>query len=63
MKTHTMPDHSRDHENTSQKAVQQRAYELFVARGKKPGHELEDWLRAETEIRQSRKQNAHVQTS
>ena len=30
--------------------VQKRAYELFLKRGKQPGHELEDWLQAEREI-------------
>ena len=27
-----------------------RAYELYEARGREDGHELEDWLRAEEEI-------------
>ncbi len=31
--------------------VRARAYELFEARGRESGHELEDWLRAEEEIR------------
>ncbi len=31
--------------------IQKRAYEFFEARGRLPGHELEDWLRAENEIR------------
>ncbi len=30
--------------------IQLRAYELYEARGRKDGHELEDWLRAEEEI-------------
>lgn len=28
-----------------------RAYELYEQRGKNPGHELEDWLQAEAELR------------
>ena len=32
-------------------AIRQRAYELFEARGGEQGHDLEDWLRAEEEIR------------
>jgi hypothetical protein len=28
-----------------------RAYELFMARGQSHGSDLEDWLRAETELR------------
>ncbi len=37
--------------------IRNRAYELFEARGREEGHELEDWLRAEEEIR-SRNPNA-----
>ena len=31
--------------------IRKRAYELFNARGSDPGSELEDWLRAEQEIK------------
>jgi hypothetical protein len=31
--------------------IRLRAYELYEARGRKDGHELEDWLRAKEEIR------------
>ena len=34
--------------------IRQRAYELFEARGGQQGHELEDWLRAEQEIKGSK---------
>ena len=27
-----------------------RAYELYLARGREPGRELDDWLRAEMEV-------------
>lgn len=30
--------------------IRKRAYELFEARGREEGHELDDWLRAEEEI-------------
>ena len=30
--------------------IRLRAYELYEARGRKDGHELDDWLRAEAEI-------------
>jgi len=33
-----------------QERIQQRAYELYEARGAAPGHELEDWTKAESEI-------------
>ena len=31
--------------------VQKRAFAIFEARGGAPGHELQDWLLAEAEIR------------
>jgi DUF2934 family protein len=30
--------------------IRGRAYELYLARGAQPGHELEDWLQAEREL-------------
>jgi Protein of unknown function (DUF2934) len=30
--------------------VAQRAYELFVARGRAEGHDVEDWLEAERQL-------------
>jgi Protein of unknown function (DUF2934) len=32
--------------------VAERAYSLYVARGRAPGHELEDWLEAERLVRE-----------
>jgi hypothetical protein len=34
--------------------IRHRAYELFEARGREDGHELDDWLRAEEEITQQK---------
>jgi hypothetical protein len=34
--------------------IRRRAYEFFEARGGEDGQELEDWLRAEEEIRGSK---------
>ena len=31
--------------------IRRRAYELFEARGRQAGHELDDWLQAEREIK------------
>ena len=31
--------------------IRRRAYELYEERGREEGHELEDWLRAEEEVR------------
>jgi hypothetical protein len=34
--------------------IRDRAYELYLERNGRPGTELEDWLRAEDEITESR---------
>lgn len=31
--------------------IRKRAYQLFEARGRQQGHELDDWLQAEREIK------------
>jgi HSP20 family molecular chaperone IbpA len=36
--------------NTIQKMIARRAYELFEHRGRLPGHQLEDWVQAESEL-------------
>ena len=36
-------------ENLEQQ-IRNRAYELYEERGREGGHELDDWLRAESEI-------------
>ncbi len=38
--------------------IQRRAYELYQARGAEPGHELDDWLRAEDEVRRKARTTA-----
>jgi len=35
-----------------QEEIRRRAYELYEQRGKDDGHDLEDWLRAESEVTQ-----------
>ena len=34
----------------SEQEIRHRAYEIYLERGAQPGHELEDWLRAEREL-------------
>jgi hypothetical protein len=34
----------------SEERIRARAFELYVERGRKPGHEIEDWLQAEFEL-------------
>ncbi len=33
--------------------IKQRAYELFLTRGATHGHDVEDWLRAQAELREA----------
>jgi Protein of unknown function (DUF2934) len=40
--------------------IRLRAYELYEARGRKHGHELDDWLRAKKEIRENKFRTATV---
>lgn len=37
----------------SEEAVRQRAYLLYEQRGKRDGHDLDDWLMAESEVASS----------
>jgi hypothetical protein len=30
--------------------IAQRAYDIFLARGEEPGHDLDDWFQAEAEL-------------
>jgi hypothetical protein len=34
--------------------IRLRAYQLYEARGRKDGHDLDDWLRAKEEIREKK---------
>ena len=34
----------------SEDEIRARAYELYIARKRKPGHDLDDWLQAEFEL-------------
>jgi hypothetical protein len=38
-------------------AIAQRAYALFEERGREPGRDVDDWLRAEHEIEEARRQS------
>jgi hypothetical protein len=37
----------------SERDIARRAYDLYLARGREPGHQLDDWLQAERELRSS----------
>lgn len=34
----------------TQQEIRERAYQLFEERGAEPGHDVEDWLKAESEV-------------
>jgi Protein of unknown function (DUF2934) len=36
--------------STREEEIRNRAYEIYLQRGRQPGHELEDWLQAEREL-------------
>jgi hypothetical protein len=42
--------HHDDEKIVDQVSIAALAHELYRARGGEPGHELEDWLRAESEL-------------
>jgi hypothetical protein len=37
-----------------QEQIRRRAYELYEERGRENGHDLADWLQAESEVRQQK---------
>ena len=42
---------SNDLSQEPREKIRQRAYELYGARGQEDGHDLDDWLQAEAEIK------------
>jgi hypothetical protein len=46
-----LEQYARKETRSFQQRVQERAYELYIRRGKQPGSDTEDWIRAEQEIR------------
>jgi outer membrane protein TolC len=51
---HTQTTTLRDPDNLEEN-IRRRAYELYEERGREDGRELDDWLRAEEELRQRRR--------
>lgn len=41
-----------DLKSGSEESIRKRAYQLYEQRGHIDGHELEDWLQAEAEVRE-----------
>jgi len=51
---HPQPDveiGSHVHPEPSPDLIRERAYDIFLSRGQVPGNDLDDWLRAERELR------------
>ena len=63
MKSQTTHNQLREPEAGAREFVQQRAYDLYMKRGQEPGHELEDWLLAEQQVRQERERGARAPVS
>jgi hypothetical protein len=38
----------------TEEQIRVRAYQIYIERGRAPGHALDDWLRAERELRSNR---------
>ena len=64
MKLHKHPHQqgSNGGQNPDPKKIEHRAYELYLERGSGPGHDSEDWLRAERELKEQQ-QAAPVKTA
>lgn len=63
MKSRTTRNHSQSDETKAHELIQQHAHELYMRRGEEPGHELEDWLQAEHEIRDRQQQKISSPTA
>jgi len=58
-RTQKLPDKPKSQSPTPEQ-IQQRAYEIFLARGVTPGHEIDDWLLAELEFKSREYQNGEA---
>jgi len=44
----------RVHRKPTQEAIRLRAFQIYEARGRIPGHDVDDWKQAERELRRNR---------
>lgn len=44
----------------AEEQIRERAHQIFLARGCAPGNELDDWLRAEQELKRERATATHL---
>ena len=47
----TLDDQTAGLNEPAREGIERRAYELYLARGEVNGHDQDDWLRAERELR------------
>jgi len=57
---HTAHENSRESAVDLQEQICRRAYELYERRGREAGHEVEDWLQAEAELKAEQNKPAAV---
>ena len=55
MKPRVTERQTKDQNQGIERFIQKRAYELYLSRGQSPGHEMDDWLQAELEIKAQRR--------
>ncbi|MGD0946927.1 MAG: DUF2934 domain-containing protein [Candidatus Binatia bacterium] len=60
--TKAMTEVERSRRPVTKDQIRQRAYEIFLARGAAPGQDLEDWLRAESELQALQKDHDRAPT-
>jgi hypothetical protein len=58
-----MPKESTGSLELTEEVIRTRAYQLYEERGCEPGHELDDWLRAEAEIMGKKPARADQETA
>jgi hypothetical protein len=55
-------DAERSRRPVTEDQIRLRAYEIFLARGEAPGQDLDDWLRAESELQALQKDRDRAPT-
>lgn len=63
MKSQFTRNQSQGRTQSTLERVQQRAYDLYMKRGQEPGHELEDWLLAEEQVRTESENSSKAEVS
>jgi hypothetical protein len=51
----------REPNNIAEEIIRKRAYEIYLERGTNSGNEIDDWKKAENEIKLSAKKNKYIE--